>query len=148
MLTASFQCQVDTCSWNGKAAAANCLAPTFSRRSRLSIYTGMRGDTRCVPPLAAQPLPRVDPAFDFAVLLEPSFARTRPAFDSAAFVGLLVLPEPLPIAFTSSPARSVVGGSDTGTRRSVQLRLPHQRQSGLRRGVWSWCSRVRGRVSV
>ena len=58
---------------------------------------------RCQARAAArpQPLPRVDPAFDFAVLLELSFARVLPAFESADFDGLEDLPPLLPIPVTS-----------------------------------------------
>ena len=42
-------------------------------------------------PTVAQPLPSVDPAFDFAALLELSVARVLPAFESAFFDGFAML---------------------------------------------------------
>lgn len=53
-------------------------------------------------PLRRYPFPSVDPAFDFCVLLELSFARVLPAFDNCAFDGLLDFPDDLPTALTSS----------------------------------------------
>ncbi len=41
--------------------------------------------------MLAQPLPSVEPALLFADLLDESEDRVRPAFDSAAFDGLLML---------------------------------------------------------
>lgn len=48
----------------------------------------MRGRT---PPPKDQPFPSVEPAFDFAVLDDPSDASVRPAFDRACFDGFAVL---------------------------------------------------------
>jgi len=41
--------------------------------------------------VTSQPLPRVEPAFAFAGLLELSDASVAAAFESAAFVGLAIL---------------------------------------------------------
>lgn len=70
----------------GLAAASQPLR-TPERPSEPSPVPARRPST-ARPTAGVQPLPRVEPAFDFADLLEPSLASVLPAFESADFDGL------------------------------------------------------------
>ncbi|MFB9953500.1 hypothetical protein [Cellulomonas denverensis] len=74
--------------WHG-----NCIGTLDGRREPRRRRGGVAVDRGlCTQPTATdQPLPSVEPAFDFAPLLEPLDASVDPAFDSAAFDGFPIV---------------------------------------------------------